>query len=36
MLVAGVATVIFSLKIKNTLAVVVFGMSVFGLLKILF
>ncbi|MFT7008661.1 MAG: branched-subunit amino acid transport protein [Colwellia sp.] len=35
-LIAGVATVIFSLKIKNTLAVVLFGMSVFGLLKILF
>jgi branched-subunit amino acid transport protein len=35
-LIAGVATVIFSLKIKNTLAVVMFGMSVFGLLKILF
>lgn len=35
-LIAGVATVIFSLKIKSTLAVVVFGMSVFGLLKILF
>ena len=35
-LIAGIATVIFSLKIRNTLAVVIFGMSVFGLLQILF
>ena len=35
-LIAGVATVIFSLKIKNTLAVVMFGMSVFASLKVLF
>jgi len=35
-LIAGVATVIFSLKIKNTLAVVLFGMTVFATLKILY
>jgi branched-subunit amino acid transport protein len=35
-LIAGVATVIFSLKVKNTLAVVMFGMSIFGALKVLF
>jgi len=35
-LIAGVTTVIFSLKIKNTLAIVIFGMSVFALLKIFF
>jgi branched-subunit amino acid transport protein len=33
-LIAGIATVVFSLLMKNTLAVVVFGMSVFGLLKV--
>jgi len=35
-LIAGVATVIFSLKVKNTLAVVMFGMGIFGALKVLF
>ena len=35
-LIAGVMTVIFSLLIKNTLAVVIFGMSVFALLKVFF
>lgn len=35
-LIAGVATVIFSLKVKNTLVVVIFGMSVFTLLKVFF
>ncbi len=33
-LIAGIATIVFSLLMKNTLAVVVFGMSIFGLLKI--
>ncbi len=35
-LIAGISTVIFSLKIKNTLAVVGLGMSVFVLIKIVF
>jgi branched-subunit amino acid transport protein len=33
-LIAGIATVLFSLLMKNTLAVVVFGMSTFVLLKV--
>ncbi|KGJ86406.1 AzlD domain-containing protein [Colwellia psychrerythraea] len=35
-LIAGVATLIFSLLIKNTLAVVIFGMSIFALLQVIF
>ncbi len=35
-LIAGVTTVIFSLKIKNTLAIVIFGMGIFGALKLFF
>ena len=35
-LIAGATPVIFSLKIKNTLAIVIFGMSIFALLKVFF
>jgi branched-subunit amino acid transport protein len=35
-LIAGVTTVLFSLKVKNALAIVIFGMSVFVGLKMFF
>ncbi len=35
-LIAGLVTVVFSLRIKSTLAVVGLGISIFGLLKVIF
>ncbi|NRA84675.1 MAG: AzlD domain-containing protein [Gammaproteobacteria bacterium] len=35
-LIAGLVTVVLSLKIKNTLVAVGLGMSIFGLLKVIF